>query len=65
MIPAVTGALIGAGADLLGGLMSNMFSSAAEGDAFADIKIRSFSLLHSRQTDRRNRCSGIGGQNRI
>lgn len=36
MIPEITGALIGAGTDLLGGLMSNMFSSAAEGDAFAD-----------------------------
>ena len=36
MSAAITSALIGAGADLLGGLMGNAFSSAAEGDAFAD-----------------------------
>lgn len=35
-IPGLTAALVGAGADLLGGLMGNMFSSAAEGDAFSD-----------------------------
>lgn len=35
-IPGLTAALVGAGADLLGGLMGNAFSSAAEGDAFAD-----------------------------
>lgn len=35
-IPGLTAALVGAGADLLGGLMGNAFSSAAEGDAFSD-----------------------------
>lgn len=35
-IPGLTAALVGAGADILGGLMGNMFSSAAEGDAFSN-----------------------------
>ena len=35
-IPGLTAALVGAGADILGGLLGNAFSSAAEGDAFSN-----------------------------